>query len=99
MNDLENIEELLFSINVIESRVSFVKSCLEKIKESHESNHIDRLELNVRSYNILHSEGIFTISELIKRSEQDLLKLPGMGKKCISEIKLCLDMFGFKLNG
>ena len=58
---------------------------------------IDDLDLTVRSYNCLKREGIHTVSELVSRSEQDLLDIRNFGSKSIEEVKLRLQEMGLAL--
>ena len=58
---------------------------------------IDDLELTVRSMNCLKAEGIYTVGELIKWKERELLKTPNLGKKSLTEIQKALQVWGFKL--
>ena len=58
---------------------------------------IDDLELTVRSMNCLKAEGIYTVGELIKWKERELLKTPNLGKKSLTEIKAVLQVRGLKL--
>ena len=58
---------------------------------------IDDLELTVRSTNCLKAEEIYTIGELIKWKERELLKTPNLGKKSLREIQKALQVWGFKL--
>ena len=58
---------------------------------------IDDLELTVRSTNCLKAEGIYTVGELIKWKERELLKTPNLGKKSLTEIQKALQVWGFKL--
>jgi DNA-directed RNA polymerase subunit alpha len=48
---------------------------------------VDDLELTVRSANCLKADNIFYIGDLVQRHEQDLLKMPNLGKKSLTEIK------------
>lgn len=48
---------------------------------------VDDLELTVRAANCLKAESILYIGDLVRRSENDLLKTPNLGKKSLSEIK------------
>jgi DNA-directed RNA polymerase alpha subunit len=61
----------------------------DKRKEE-EKNHIDVLELPVRAHNCLCAESIYTIPELVTKTENDLRKIPNMGKVSIKEIKEAL---------
>ena len=58
---------------------------------------IEDLDLSVRSYNCLKREGIHTVSELVSRSEQDLLDIRNFGSKSIDEVKLKLHEMGLSL--
>lgn len=58
---------------------------------------IEDLELSVRAYNCLKSAGINTVSELIQRTEPELLKTKNFGKRSLDEIKEVLSRHGLKL--
>ena len=58
---------------------------------------IDDMRLTMRSTNCLKAEGIYTIGELIKWKERELLKTPNLGKKSLTEIQKALQVWGFKL--
>ncbi|MDO5683490.1 MAG: DNA-directed RNA polymerase subunit alpha [Propionibacteriaceae bacterium] len=58
---------------------------------------VEDLNLTVRSYNCLKREGIHTVSELVSRSEQDLLDIRNFGSKSIDEVKLKLHEMGLTL--
>ena len=58
---------------------------------------IEDLNLTQRSYNCLKREGIHTVSELVSRSEQDLLDIRNFGSKSIEEVKLRLHEMGLAL--
>lgn len=58
---------------------------------------VDELELTVRSANCLKAESIQYIGDLVRRSEQDLLKTPNLGRKSLSEIKEVLAARGLTL--
>jgi DNA-directed RNA polymerase subunit alpha len=62
------------------------------------SKSIDHLELSVRSNNCLRSAGIEKISELVQKSEEDLLKTKNFGRKSLTEIKKTLQDLGLGLN-
>ena len=53
----------------------------------------------VRTCNVLKNGGIFTVGELIKKSEDELWRMRHMGKKTFSEIKAFLAEKGLKLKG
>ena len=58
---------------------------------------VEELKLTMRSYNCLKREGIHTVSELVSRSEQDLLDIRNFGSKSIEEVKLRLHEMGLSL--
>lgn len=58
---------------------------------------ISELELSVRSANCLREAGIKTISELVKRTEEEMLGFKNFGKKSLTEIKELLAGMGLTL--
>ena len=58
---------------------------------------IDDMRLTMRSTNCLKAEGIYTVGELIKWKERELLKTPNLGKKSLTEIQKALQVRGLKL--
>lgn len=61
-------------------------------KEEEERNRlldmsIEELDLSVRSYNCLKRAGINTVEELIRRTEEDMMKVRNLGKKSLQEVK------------
>ena len=58
---------------------------------------VEELKLTMRSYNCLKREGIHTVSELVSRSEQDLLDIRNFGSKSIDEVKQRLAEMGLAL--
>ncbi|MFD0705542.1 DNA-directed RNA polymerase subunit alpha [Alloscardovia venturai] len=58
---------------------------------------IEDLNLTQRSYNCLKREGIHTVGELVKRTEQDLLDIRNFGQKSIDEVKEKLEAHGLSL--
>lgn len=62
------------------------------------SKTIDHLELSVRSNNCLRSAGIERIFELVRKTEDDLLRTKNFGRKSLTEIKETLQDLGLGLN-
>ena len=58
---------------------------------------VDNLEVTVRTYNCLKAENIFTLGELVQRTETELLRTPNFGKKSLAEVKEVLQVYGLKL--
>ena len=59
---------------------------------------IAELDLSVRSSNCLEAEKIFTVGDLMGRSEADLMSVRNFGKTSLEEIKAKLVDFGLQLN-
>jgi DNA-directed RNA polymerase subunit alpha len=58
------------------------------------SKHIDELELSVRAYNCLKNANVKTISDLVQRTEHEILKTKNFGRKSLNEIKEILLSMG-----
>ena len=58
---------------------------------------IDAFTFSVRTYNVLNSEGINSIHDLLKKSETELLRLPNCGRRTTDEIKKILAQHNLKL--
>ncbi len=59
--------------------------------------NVEELELSVRSHNCLKNAEIQTLSELLIKTEFDLLQTKNFGKKSLTEIKEVLGQMGLKL--
>lgn len=75
---------------------------LEEIRK-HLDKTVNELELSVRAANCLRSANIKTISELVQKSEAEMLKYRNFGKKSLEEIRAVLVSmnlrFGMNLEG
>jgi DNA-directed RNA polymerase subunit alpha len=58
---------------------------------------VDELEFSVRSQNCLQSANIKYISELVQKTEQEMLKTKNFGRKSLNEIKEILRDMGLEL--
>ncbi|KKT70548.1 MAG: DNA-directed RNA polymerase subunit alpha [Candidatus Uhrbacteria bacterium GW2011_GWE2_45_35] len=58
---------------------------------------VDTLELSARAANCLHNAGIEYIYQLVERTETELSKTKGLGKKSLREIKEILEELGLQL--
>lgn len=58
---------------------------------------IEELELSVRPLNCLKRAGIFTVEDLIKKSEDDMLKVRNLGRKSLDEVIKKLEGIGLSL--
>jgi DNA-directed RNA polymerase subunit alpha len=69
---------------------------LDKLSETL-NRSVEELELSVRSYNCLKNANIQTISELVQRSEAEMLRTKNFGRKSLNEIKDILASMGLSL--
>jgi len=58
---------------------------------------VDELELSVRSYNCLKNANIKSIYELVRKTDQEMLKTRNFGRKSLNEIKEILEDMGLSL--
>ncbi len=58
---------------------------------------IEELDLSVRPLNCLKRAGIFTVEDLIKKSEEDMLKVRNLGRKSLDEVIGKLERMGLSL--
>jgi DNA-directed RNA polymerase subunit alpha len=86
-------EETPRSANVIVTSTSSNENLLKSI---------DELELSVRAYNCLKNANIKTISDLVQRTEHEMLKTKNFGRKSLNEIKAILNAmslnFGMRID-
>ncbi len=55
---------------------------------------IEELDLSVRSYNCLKRAGINTVGELVRKPEDEMMKVRNLGKKSLEEVEQKLDELG-----
>ncbi len=60
----------------------------EKVKQKNKRHDmpVEDLDFSVRTYNCLKRAGINTVSDLIERTEEDMMKVRNLGKKSLEEI-------------
>lgn len=58
---------------------------------------IEDLDLSVRSYNCLKRANIHTVEDLIRRTEEDMLKVRNLGRKSLEEVQKKLEDLGLGL--
>jgi DNA-directed RNA polymerase subunit alpha len=61
------------------------------------SRGVDELELSVRAVNCLETAEITTIGDLVKKTDQEMLKYRNFGRKSLNEIKEVLSEMGLAL--
>jgi DNA-directed RNA polymerase subunit alpha len=55
--------------------------------------------LTVRTTNCLEERGIFTVSDLLQSSREDLLAISNFGEKTLEEVYKALEGIGFRRTG
>ncbi len=63
----------------------------------HLMRKVDELELSVRSANCLKNDNIVYIGDLVRKTEQDMMRTPNFGRKSLNEIKEVLAGMGLEL--
>lgn len=58
---------------------------------------IEELDLSVRPLNCLKRAGIFTVEDLVKKTEEDMLKVRNLGRKSLDEVISKLEGLGLSL--
>lgn len=82
-------EHLLLFIDLVEgmeSKPIFEDTTPDTMDKNFAKNSIEELELSVRPLNCLKRAGIFTIEDLLKLTEDDMLKVKNLGKKSLEEV-------------
>lgn len=69
----------------------------ESPKENVLEMTIEDLDLSVRSFNCLKRAGIDTVSDLVSRSEEEMIKVRNLGKKSLEEVTQKLQSLGLGL--
>lgn len=59
---------------------------------------VDELELSVRSSNCLKNANIRTLSDLVQKTEHEMLRTKNFGRKSLNEIKEILSLMGLHFN-
>jgi DNA-directed RNA polymerase subunit alpha len=92
-------EHLKLFVSLTE-KVGDVEIVVEKEEEERDKildMTIEELDLSVRSYNCLKRAGINTVSELIQKTEEDMMKVRNLGKKSLEEVDKKLAELGLCL--
>ncbi len=104
-------EAVSLSAKVLNTHIALFVNLTEKVDEveitsdSKEEDRerilemtIEELDLSVRSYNCLKRAGINTVGELVRKSEDEMMKVRNLGKKSLEEVEQKLDELGFGFN-
>lgn len=94
------LTEYLTQFTELTEHVSDVEIMVVKDSEKKEKRldtTIEELDLSVRSYNCLKRAGINTVEELIKRDEEEMMKVRNLGRKSLDEVQQKLASMGLHL--
>lgn len=69
----------------------------EKSKSKSDDLSIEELELSVRAYNCLKRANIFSLSDLLKKSERELMEIKNFGRKSAEEVIYRVKAMGYQL--
>src|SRR3989338_381323 len=81
-------------INQLKAVVGFKE---EKLDTEFLKTRIESFNLSVRNTNALTKANIRTVGGLVRKKEEDILKIEGLGKKGLQEIKRTLGNYGITL--
>lgn len=62
-----------------------------------EERNIEDLDLSVRAHNCLKRRGINTLSDILERNIEDLMKIRNLNKRCLDEIVQEVNKLGFEI--
>jgi DNA-directed RNA polymerase alpha subunit len=66
---------------------------------AHETESMNILELGARAYNVLRKLGCRTVADICALTERELLKIHGLGRLTLNDIKGALAKEGLELRG
>ena len=81
----------------VQAKPEIIEDVVEAEEEAAPTLSIEDLELSVRAYNCLKRASINSMSELLKKSEHDLLNIKNFGKKSSDEVIEKLHQMGLDL--
>ena len=70
----------------------------DKGKEKALEMTIEELDLSVRAFNCLKRAGVNTVSDLVTKTPDEMMKVRNLGKKSLEEVLAKIDSLGFSLN-
>lgn len=78
--------EILTSLNAIADETGLMISKSEDPSVKILETSIDDLDFSVRAYNCLKRANIFTLKDLVDKSENEMMKIRNLGKKSLKEV-------------
>ena len=83
MEHIKLFTDLTESVGSVEIMVEKEEESIDRLMEM----TVEELDLSVRSYNCLKRAGINSVDELVRKTEEDMMKVRNLGKKSLAEIK------------
>ncbi|WP_461366511.1 DNA-directed RNA polymerase subunit alpha [Candidatus Darwinibacter acetoxidans] len=93
MEHIKLFTDLAEDVDKVEIMVEKEEESIDRLMEM----TVEELDLSVRSYNCLKRASINTVDELIRKTEEDMMKVRNLGKKSLAEIKEKLAELGLSL--
>ena len=93
MEHIKLFTDLTESVGSVEIMVEKEEESVDRLMEM----TVEELDLSVRSYNCLKRAGINSVDELVRKTEEDMMKVRNLGKKSLQEIKEKLGDLGLSL--
>jgi DNA-directed RNA polymerase subunit alpha len=84
-------------VTVEEVREELANDTTSTVDTEFLKTRVENLNLSARTQNALASANIRTIGGLVRKTEEDLLAIDGLGEKGLQEIKRALSNFGVTL--
>ncbi len=104
-------EAISLAAKILNTHISLFVNLTEQVDEveitsdRHEEDRerildmtIEELDLSVRSYNCLKRAGINSVGELVRKNEDEMMKVRNLGKKSLEEVENKLVELGFGFN-
>lgn len=90
-------EEIISSKSEIHTEIALENHADKEALDDVLKTRIESLDLSQRTANALVNANIRTVGGLIRKKEEDILDLPGLGQKGLDEIKSILETLGLSL--
>jgi DNA-directed RNA polymerase subunit alpha len=94
LNVLTTIGEKKVKTPFVAPKVEVKEEEVEEVGDEVRKTKVDDLELSSRTLNALLMAGIKTVAGIVRKTEEDMLAVEGLGQKAIEEIKESIQKLG-----